>query len=190
MGDDAAGRFGENSLPRRSLVAGWGLVPGALLGWLALAGCGGPSDPAEPGGKVPLTLENIFRDARGGVSSAYCAAWPLAPLPGRDTRRRRLRRVRPDGRSARRAVAGSPTATTENPMTTPRYCLACGASRPSASKQIDSPHGPAEWCGRCGRFTRDASQTLLPPKPAPTWRASRSRSGAVTIGDELPGVGA
>ena len=60
----------KNSLPRRNLVVGWGLVLGALLGWLALAGCGGPSDPGEPGGKVPLTLENIFRDARGGVSSA------------------------------------------------------------------------------------------------------------------------
>ena len=43
-----------------------------MLGWigLALAGCGGPSDPAEPGAPVPLTLENIFRDARGGVSRA------------------------------------------------------------------------------------------------------------------------
>ena len=62
----------KKSLQRRTLVVVWGLALGAFLGWLTLtlAGCGGLSDPAEPGGKVPLTLENIFRDARGGVFAA------------------------------------------------------------------------------------------------------------------------
>ena len=70
MPQDAA-RPARSPQPR-SLSAPSGLTLGAVLGWigLALAGCGGPSDPAEPGAPVPLTLENIFRDARGGVSQA------------------------------------------------------------------------------------------------------------------------
>ena len=45
---------------------------GARLGFvvLILAACGGSSDPVERGGAVPLTLENIYRDVRGGVFSA------------------------------------------------------------------------------------------------------------------------
>ena len=41
------------------------------LGALALTACGGPSGDGGPGNApVPLTLENIYRDARGGVFSA------------------------------------------------------------------------------------------------------------------------
>ena len=41
------------------------------FGALALTACGAPSGDGGPGNApVPLTLENIYRDARGGVFSA------------------------------------------------------------------------------------------------------------------------
>lgn len=48
-----------------------GLFQALAFGAFALAACGGPSGGGAPGdARVPLTLENIYRDARGGVFSA------------------------------------------------------------------------------------------------------------------------
>ena len=56
--------------PRSPILAG--LLPEVPCGWfvLVLGACGSPCDPVAPAGALPLTLENIYRDARGGVFSA------------------------------------------------------------------------------------------------------------------------
>ena len=88
MFQDASGTF-PAARPRMP-----GTSPGFFLGALAvpallLGSCGGPPDPAEPRGRVPLTLENIFRDARQGVFDSAISPdgrWVAAVAEGADGR--------------------------------------------------------------------------------------------------------
>ena len=58
-----SGKPGNPIFPRwlSALLSNWFVVLGV---------CGSPPDPMAPAGAVPLTLENIYRDARNGVFSA------------------------------------------------------------------------------------------------------------------------
>ena len=74
--DKSSCRMPIGSLPVfRSARAGSPACEAFSTRWVsapfALAACGGPSGGGGPGdARVPLTLENIYRDARGGVFSA------------------------------------------------------------------------------------------------------------------------
>ena len=79
------------SLVRRCAVIRLPSTSERALGLVALAltACVGPSDPVEPGGTAPLTLENIYRDARGGVFSAAISPdrrWVAAVAESEDGR--------------------------------------------------------------------------------------------------------
>ncbi|MDE2661360.1 MAG: prolyl oligopeptidase family serine peptidase [Acidobacteriota bacterium] len=81
------------------------------FGTLALAACGGPSGGGGPGNaRVLLTLENIYRDARGGVFSAAISPdgrWVAAVAESADGRGIHLLDLTEDPPVARFWLSGS-----------------------------------------------------------------------------------